>query len=362
MKERAKYVREEPLEPELWEEPHFSTDHAYSIAFVGDPQYITCGDYYLGTEKFYEQFRFVAETAKERKLEHLFVLGDITDLGYMNDANLAYSHHYPPITREWELSRDAIFQLNGTGVTYSLCRGNHDDYMIDDFFNVPEYTDQFRGVGGFFNDSEAKHPQRREVRNPEGYIYWSALSGVHKESVVNSYMSREICGTKYLFVTLDFNPTWNVIKWIDELLPKYKDHKVIITTHSYLGNQGGLITTDVGSTMFPMELTAKIFWNEVYSKHENIFMIVSGHVGGLNLVYNFREGEKGNKVFEVLCNPQVYDAKEIDFDGTIEHGKQDTGLVLYMNFSEDGKKITFNYYSTLLGKFLKNNNYTFELD
>ena len=360
----TEYVYDEPLESEMWLDANFDdpSTYAYSFAFVGDTQCLMIGDRLNGTNNVERLYKYVAGTAEERKLEHVFVLGDITEVGYWNDYNMVNAaKDAPVVTEEWEIAQKAIFQLNGK-VKYSLCRGNHDDYMMDDYFNVPEYTDQFKGVGGFFNDSEAKHPQRREVRNPEGYIYWSALSGVHKESVVNSYMSREICGTKYLFVTLDFNPTWNVIKWIDELLPKYKDHKVIITTHSYLGNQGGLITTDVGSTMFPMELTAKIFWNEVYSKHENIFMIVSGHVGGLNLVYNFREGEKGNKVFEVLCNPQVYDAKEIDFDGTIEHGKQDTGLVLYMNFSEDGKKITFNYYSTLLGKFLKNNNYTFELD
>ena len=362
MSERNKFVNEEPIDPDLWDEPQFDTDHAYSIAFVGDPQYITCGDYYIGTHKLHDQFGFVAETAKERKLEHLFVLGDITDLGYRNDANLAGHHYFPPKTREWEIAREAIFQLNGTGVTYSLCRGNHDDYMIDDYFNVPEYTDQFKGVGGFFSDSEAKHPGRREVRNPEGYIYWSAVSGRYTQSITNSYMEKEIFGTKYLFVTVDYNPTETVMKWVDELLSKYPDHKVIITTHSYLRSNGALISSERGDTTWPMAFTANVFWDQVYSKHENIFMIVSGHVGGLNLSYNTREGVNGHKVFEVLCNPQAYDAKEIDFDGTIEHGKQDTGMVLYMNFSEDGKKIRFNYYSTLLGKCLKNNYHEFELE
>ncbi len=362
MSEVKNFVYEEPIEPELWEEPIFDTDHAYSIAFIGDPQYITCGDYYLGTHKYHDQLGFVAATAEERKLKHLFVLGDITDLGYRNDANLASYHYFPPKTREWEIARDAMFQLNGTGVTYSLCRGNHDDYMIDDYFNVPEYTDQFKGVGGFYSDSEAKHPGRREVRNPEGYIYWSAISGRHTESIVNSYIEKEICGVKYLLVAVDFNPTEKVLEWVDELLSKYPNHRAIITTHSYLKNNGGHITTEAGGTMFPMPFTANVFWDRVYSKHKNIVMIVSGHVGGLQLKTNVIEGDNGNKVLEVLCNPQVYDAKEIDFNGTIEHGKQDTGLVLYMNFSEDGKKVRFNYYSTLLGKMLKNNSYEFELD
>jgi hypothetical protein len=175
-------------------------------------------------------------------------------------------------------------------------------------------------------------------------------------------MEKEICGTKYLFVTVDYNPTENVLLWVDEILAKYPEHKAIITTHSYLRGNRTLMPTEKGNTMWPMDFTGDVFWERVYSKHKNVLMIVSGHVGGLQLVNNVREGDNGNKVLEVLCNPQVYDAKEIDFDGTIEHGKQDTGLVLYMNFSEDGKKVRFNYYSVLLGKMLKNNNYEFELE
>ena len=362
MDKKAEYVKEAPIEPELWDEPDFETDHAYSIAFVGDPQYITCGDYYLETKKLHEQFRFIADTANERKLEHVFVLGDITDLGYKNDGNLAYAHNSPPITREWEIAKEAISQLNKANVSYSLCRGNHDDYMMDDFFNTPEYTDQFKGAGGFYSDPEGKHPNVREVLNPDAYIYWSAISGIHRESIANSWMIKEICGTKYLFVTVDYNPTEKVMLWLDELLGKYPDHKALITTHSYLRTNRTLCPTEKGETMYPLGFTADIFWEKVYSKHSNVFMIVSGHTGGVQLVHNWRVGDNGNKVLEVLANPQVYDTKEIDRQGTIEHGKQDTGLVLYMNFSEDGKKVKFNYYATLLGKFLKNNDYVFDLD
>ena len=76
----ADYTMEKPVDPSMWEEPHFDTDHAYSFAFVGDTQYITCGDAYLGTNKLQYQYKYIAETAEARKLEHVFVLGDMTDL------------------------------------------------------------------------------------------------------------------------------------------------------------------------------------------------------------------------------------------------------------------------------------------
>ena len=123
------YVYEQPFDSGIWTSPNFSTDHAYSLAFVGDVQYITCGDYYQGTKKLEQEFRFIAETAEERKLEHAFVLGDMTDRGYRNDGNLASAHVSPPVTGEWEVVKSAVSQLNGV-VTYSLCRGNHDDYKI----------------------------------------------------------------------------------------------------------------------------------------------------------------------------------------------------------------------------------------
>ena len=73
---KREYLYETPVEPERWSEPKFHTDHAFSIAVVGDPQRISLGDYYQGTKKMEQLFGSIADTAKERKLEHVFVLGD----------------------------------------------------------------------------------------------------------------------------------------------------------------------------------------------------------------------------------------------------------------------------------------------
>ena len=250
------YLYEAPVEPERWIEPDFHTDHAFSLAIVGDPQRISLGDYYQGTKKMDQLFCSIADTAQDRKLKHVFVLGDLTHMGYHNDGNLAAHHYDPPVTIEWENAQKAVFQLNQAGIPYSICRGNHDDYMIDDYFNVPEYTDQFQGCGGFYSDSHAKHPKIREKDNPEGYIYWSAVKGHYEESIVNSYKTVEICGNKYLFVTVDYNPTENVIRWLDHILGEYPDHRAIVVTHSYINRSGKLRTTEAGDTMYPLGFTA----------------------------------------------------------------------------------------------------------
>ena len=357
------YEYETPKEPEKWSDPDFETDHAYSIAFVGDTQYITNGDDYYGTKKLDQIYKYIADTAEERKLEHVFVLGDITDGGYWNDGSLAGHHENPPKFGEWEVAKRAISQLDGK-VSYSLCRGNHDDYAMDDYFNVPAYTDQFKDCGGFFSDVYGTHSTVRgnmSGRNPGGFVLWSAKreadtgNGRYTDSIVNSYKSVELGKHKYLFVTVDFNPTKNVVDWLSKLLASYPDHRAIITTHAYLTSDGSIISSNSGDTMYPTEYAPSKLWDVCLSKHKNVFMVVSGHVGVNDLVYSYNVGENGNKVLQVLIDPQVYDLKDVSYGGPLAkpNGIQDTGLVMYMNFSEDGNTITFDYYATLLDKELK---------
>ena len=89
-------------------------------------------------------------------------------------------------------------------------------------------------------------------------------------------------------------------------------------------------------------------------------MVVCGHVGATKTVYSTNTGVYGNTVHQFLVNPQAYDTKE-DADGSVLSGTQDTGMVLYMNFSEDGSRITCDYYSTLLGKEMKGVEYNIKL-
>ena len=355
----AEYTYEEPKEPELWMEPEFSTDHAYSIALVGDTQCLSRGDLQDGTRYMDQLYGVLSDTAKERKLEHVFVLGDITDMGYRNDANLGYGVFKTPETREWENAQKAILKMSDAGISYSLVRGNHDDYMIDDYFNIPAYTDQFKDCGGFYSDSTAKHANGEEPRNPEGYVYWSAISGYHEKSIVNSFKTMEICGNKYIFITVDHHLTMNVINWVDEILGKYPDHLAIVATHAYIGSAGNLFSSTEGDTHIPNGLGAEHLWEQALIKHENVLAVVCGHVGTLRPVYStIRRGLNGNIVRQILVDPQNYDYR--DAYGTVT-GVQATGMVLYMNFSEDGGKVTFDYYSTILNKEMVDADYPLTL-
>ena len=229
-----------------WKEAEFSTDHAYSFAFVGDPQFLTVGDYLGVTEDHLKtEIGYIADTAKERKLEHVFFLGDITDRGYKNDRNLASDTSSAPGTGEWEIVQEAISQLDAKNVPYSLVRGNHDDYLIDHYFSDDTYKSQFAAGytsystnatwegGEFYTDYNAKWTAKVEddkgVYTDGGrdwdryYVHWNTKDGHYTSSIVNSYKKVEIYGQKYIFITIDFNPTTNVLNWVDKVLAANKD-------------------------------------------------------------------------------------------------------------------------------------------
>ncbi len=102
-------------------------------------------------------------------------------------------------------------------------------------------------------------------------------------------------------------------------------------------------------TMHDFGLSPQRMWDQCYKNHPNVLMIASGHVGTTKPVFSVRRGAEGNVVREILVDPQNYDIHR-DADGSPISGIQDTGMVLYLNFSADGKSFTCNYYSTLLNK------------
>ncbi len=86
--------------------------------------------------------------------------------------------------------------------------------------------------------------------------------------------------------------------------------------------------------------------------HENIVMKLCGHIAADTVVMNERGGVNGNVVKEFLINPQTNDTT---YEGT--------GMVSMFYFSEDGKNVQVETYSTIREAFYrKDNQFEFELN
>lgn len=318
----------------FFDEKDAVTDYAYSFAVVGDTQTITASGQPEHLSNIYD---WIIANKTNKKIEFVMGLGDITD------GNQNY---------EWENAQKEVSKLNGV-IPYTVVRGNHDSVSkINTYFGTDAYIGQFKDGAeyyGFYVEDES------DIRN--SYRTFTTSTGV-----------------KYLILTLDFGPYDDVLTWADSVLSdeKFANHKVVITTHAYLYSNGTTLDAneDGAATGYKYngDSVAKIATNEdpewsektnngddiytkLVSKHDNIVLVLSGHIINDKIVYRQDTYANGNVVTQMLIDPQGVDGK---YNGV--------GLVALLYFSNDGNTITVEYYSTVKEQyFLRDNQFTIDI-
>lgn len=299
------------------------TDFAYSFAIVGDTQRVT----ELYPEHLPSIYQWIADNRNKEKIQFVFGLGDITEQSTV---------------KQWTDAKNAIKILEDAGIPYSLARGNHDMKttnptgstrlgMNDVYADYDNYTSQF---GGFYNDD-----------------------------ITNSWRAQRVGEIDYLFLTLDYGASDDMLRWASEVVEAHPNHKVIVTTHGYEYYSGDKLGFNPNKGTIPAAANDYEFkkyadnpnvrdynsgvdiWNDFASKHKNIFLILSGHEGSDDIIYHTETGVNGNRVTSFLINPQGADDK---FSGL--------AMVCLFKFSEDGREIYVEYYSLMKQSYFKSLN------
>ena len=254
-------------------------DYAYSFAFVGDTQ----GMMVNAPDRFHELYDWLVGQAKQRKMKFVFGLGDITQ------------HN---TTEQWEIGMDAITRLDGV-VDYSIIRGNHDgSENYNNYVTVNDFSDM--------------------------------ADGMYQGNLLNYYRTFKVGEIDYLLLVLDYDPSDDALAWANDVVAGYPNHQVIVTTHSYM-YADGVYTNDGGVDV----------WNKLVRKHENIVMVVCGHIHCDQVIKTEAVGDKGNRIVQVLTNHQ-----------DVEGAEKPTGMVTMMYFSQDGRNVQVETYATLQNQWL----------
>lgn len=269
----------------LWQDPKEISEpqnYAYSFAVIGDTQELS--------EKFPDKmaalYDWLVDNKDEKKISCVIGLGDITQKSYAS---------------EWEYAKTQIFKLNGK-IPYTLVRGNHD--KLADFNSA-------------FKNTE----------------YENELSGVmEKGKTANAYKLLTVGNNDYLILTLAHGPSDDVLNWASGIIEAYPNHRVIVTTHCYLFRDG--TTLDANDAYPASRNNGEDIWNKLIKKHENIFLVLSGHDQSQEIVYTKSIGDNGNTVHQLLIDPQNTD---FYMGGA--------AMVAMFYFSEDGNTVTVRYYS-----------------
>lgn len=200
---------------------------------------------------------------------------------------------------QWMVARGALQRLDGA-VPYAIAIGNHDywirerarETIINDHLPPQTFT-AMPGFGGFFSD------------------------GV----VGNSYHLFELGDQPWLLLALEFGPRKAVLDWASEVLSQHSDRLAIIATHAYLYDDssrydweergddqkwnphiyqriyGGIDTEEHVND-------GEFMWETLVSRHDNLRLVVSGHVLDRGLGFLTSTGDGGNPVHQILANYQ----------------------------------------------------------
>lgn len=280
-------------------------DYAYSFAVIGDTQILALSY----QDKFTALYDWVLDNVESKKIKFVLGMGDITD----DDTNA-----------EWALAKKNITRMNGV-VPYSLVRGNHDSVnQMKKYFPMSEFG--------------------------------STVTGTYESnSIINSYHKFAVGDVKYLVFTLDYGAFDEVLEWAAGIIEAHPDHNVIITTHAYMFRDG--TTLDAGDVVPPSNKGPKYnngdqIWDKLVKKYENIVLVLSGHDPCDYVVAAQEKGVNGNTVTQMLVDPQG-----------VDKAQGGVGLVTMLYFSEDGKTMQVETYSTDRKAFyLEENQFTLTLD
>lgn len=317
--DEAEFLTDVSIYPEgSWVESVDTEDYEYTFVAVPDLQEITAKyPAMLDT-----MFGYIAETQTAMNTRFVMGLGDLTWNGcYDNDASVL----------EYERVRAAYSKLDDAGIEYSNVYGNHDyvpanresdthTAMFNEYFGYDYYSQNHTMFGGAYEEGKMD----------------------------NVYYLVNVSGVKYLVLALEFFEEYQdsgVVEWANSVVAAHPNYNVIVTTHAYLASDGERL--DPAGTYL---------WDNLISKHSNIFMVLSGHK-----INDYEEGsvassvtvrEDGSSVYQYMINSQDVD--------TYYNG---LGMLMFLHFSNEGKTVTFRYYSPVHKAYYKEcNQFSITLD
>ena len=332
MAQGRKGVPQIPIYPELQDKASFS------MILVPDPQSYT--KFAANQPLFDLQTAWIAQNIDLLNIKAALFTGDMVEqTGKLISAPLPNDYNGDQTGRQqWEAVSRALSRLDNR-VSYVVAQGNHDIGHIT-------ATD--------------RHTIAHEYIRPERNIKWEKslvstcpnFEGVH--TMENSaYEFEDEAWGKLLVITFEFAPRDEVLEWAKQLTEseRFKSHKVIILTHSWLDTAGNRIAKE-GYTLSPCNWSEAI-WQKLVYPSKNICLVLCGHTGDAPRIkgdeeevnykptssFRVDKAQDGRNIPQMMFNSQQGDG---DWNGN----GGDCWLRI-MEFRPDGKTISVRTFSPL---------------
>ena len=331
----AQSPKAEPIIPVY---PTLQSEGSFSMIMVPDPQSYT--KFAANQPLFDLQTAWIAQNIKRLNIKAAHFTGDMVEQnGKITSKPLPNPHNGDQTGRQqWEAVSRALSRLDNR-LPYVVAQGNHDIGHItatDRHTIAPEYI----------------YPERN-IKFEDCLVSTCAnFEGVH--TMENSaYEFRTETWGNLLVITFEFAPRDEVLAWAKQLIEsnEYKNHKVIIITHSWLDTAGNRIANE-GYTVRPWNVPENI-WKKLVYESKNISLILCGHTGDApkiaenvaNTNYKPTSSIRIDKAADGRDIPQMmFNSQQGDGDW---NGNGGDCWLRILEFKPDGKTISVRTFSPL---------------
>ncbi len=246
--------------------------------------------------------------------------------------------------QQWLAASRAFDRFNGK-VPYIAATGNH-DYSIDRQGNRSSHYNSFFTV-------------EKNYLNQK-YLVQNSRDEQGQQTLANSaYELKDLNGKDYLFLTVEYAPRDTVVTWAKKLaaLKEYKNHRIVMSTHSYISAKDSLGRADVDwlywepyrvnnmiqksqRIKLPLANSGKQIWEKLVKPSSNIELVLSGHYSGEG--YRKDKNDIGKTVHQIM-----FDAQSMGGGGRIGNGGD--GWLRILEFFPDNKTVKVRTFSPLFG-------------
>jgi len=302
-----------------------SDEKSFSMIVLPDPQSYIKFD--ANQPLFELQLAWIANSLEKLNIKNVLCTGDLVEQNEIRipdgvNGNQTSNEQWTAVSRAFERLDDKV--------PYVVCTGNHD-------YGYKASENRNSHFPDFFPSERNSCWRTSLVATCNNHLGIPTLENAAYE--VNS----DTWG-KLLILSLEFAPRTEVLEWAKALSAdsKYKNHKVIILTHSFLSQKGEHIKME-GYKVSPANYGEVIWQKLIYPSH-NIRLVVCGHeclIGDYKNQVSFRidKNVAGKNVAQMMFNAQTADGQW--------HGNGGDCWLRILEFLPDGKTIKVRTFSPL---------------
>jgi hypothetical protein len=272
---------------------------------------------------FFEQMEYIARNVESEGGEIAFVtgLGDVWQhqtmaidpdhymRGFRVVPDSPFGKYFAPTQKVLDVEMPAArkgYELLMGKVPFSVVPGNHDyDAMWSDSKFPPAAQidpNDLSTIG---------------VLHPGGLSNFRAVFGEHtpffrgrdwyvaaNDGGADSAQIFESNGYRFLHIGLQFAAPDTSLEWAARIIEMHKGLPTIISTHEFLDTRGARLANPIidSNKVDPQDNSPQMLWDKLISRHDQIFMVLSGHHHG-----QARRTDKnafGNEVYQILADYQ----------------------------------------------------------